>query len=272
MTRAIIERLRREIAALEGTAPLDPAAGQAGLAIGVPEIDAHLPWNGLAPAALHEIFDAARPAASDPVGGPATAFAALLAARAQAAHGGPIVWIAPHRGQRRSLHGDGLAAWGLDPWGDALMCVHAHRATDALWAAEETLHADVAALVCVEIDAVDLAAGRRLKLAAETGAAAVLLLRRGPPIGGSGGVTRWVVRAAASAPATPMPTPGAPRWRLELAHVRGGRPAAWLVEWTHDLIDRPDQKPTHRLRLVPDAGDRPACLADETTGDGRRAA
>ena len=54
---ALLDDLRRRIAHLEHPA-LDAASGPLGtgaLPLGVAEIDSHLPWGGLAPAALHEI-------------------------------------------------------------------------------------------------------------------------------------------------------------------------------------------------------------------------
>ncbi len=96
----ILQRLRSRIAAIErGENSL--RASQAALPFGVDEIDAHLPWGGLATGAIHEILDgddnnatkhteiktkyAIQRRFGDGLNGAVTAFVAGLAGRAQQA-------------------------------------------------------------------------------------------------------------------------------------------------------------------------------------------
>ncbi|MFQ3623847.1 MAG: hypothetical protein SNJ73_09905, partial [Acetobacteraceae bacterium] len=151
---SLLDGLRREVARLEGA-----AQARAGEPVPIaPGIDGVLPGGGLARAAIHEIL------ASDP--GTCAAFCGLVLGRA----GGPATWIE----ERPEPYPPGLAAFGLDPAG--LIVVRAGRA-DLLWAAEECLRCAALGAVVAVLPALDLAAGRRLQLAAEAGGALGLLVR-----------------------------------------------------------------------------------------------
>lgn len=265
---ATLSRLRQRIAALEGAA-LEGSGGEnhGVISFGLAAIDAHLPAGGLAGGCVHEIA-CGNEGGSD--SGSATAFAAALAGRAQQLYRPPVVWIAPRIGQRESLYGPGLAAFGLDP--AALIVVRVPSpgrtgAAQALWAMEEALRTPAIGAVCAEIDTIDLTASRRLQLAAEAGGTFGLLLRgtvqgagnsAAPPIAS---VTRWRVTAAPSGPTRPAPLPvsllGATRWQVELLRVRGGRPHHWLLEWRHDPIC----ETAGGFALAAAPGDRPAVPA-----------
>ncbi len=217
-------------------------------ALGIAAIDDALPGGGLARGALHEIEvagDAGREAAL----GAASGFAAVLLARFAAGRGSgaahrPVLWC-----QRRiDLYAPGLAAFGLDP--ARLIVVRAPAPRQVLWVLEEALRGRRLAAVLGEVDGIDLAASRRLQLAARAGTACVLL-RRGPAPGISAAVTRWRVGpapgdAVQSGHALPH-DPGASRWRVELVRCRGGAARAWLVEWCHE---------THRFTMAAPLADR----------------
>ena len=59
-------------------------------------------------------------------------------------------------------------------------------------------------------------------------------------------MTRWVVAPAPSAAV--HREPGRPRWRVELAHARGGFEGAWIVE-------QENADATHALRVVAELAD-----------------
>ena len=268
---ATLSRLRRRIAALEGnsagSATGSATGGRSVISFGLAAVDAHLPAGGLARGCVHEITGGS---ASSSKNGSATAFAAALAGRAQRLHRPPVVWIAPRIGQRESLYGPGLAAFGLDPAALIVVRVPApgrDGAAQALWAMEEALRTPAVGAVCAEIDALDLTASRRLQLAAEAGGGFGLLLRgtvnraANSAVPPSASVTRWRVTAAPSAPASPASLapslPGATRWQVELLRVRGGRPHHWLLEWRHD----PTYETAGGFALAAAPGDRPAVPA-----------
>lgn len=217
------ERIRR----IEGVGGAD---GTALVPLGLPDLDAALPGGGLALGAVHEVVGA--DARLD--GGAATAFAALLLARLAAGRG-PVFWIGPaHDRHGHALYPPGLAAYGLAP--DRLVLVQADGrgkkgAADILWAMEEALRCPRVGAVIAEVGELDLAASRRLQLAAEAGGVPGLLLRLGPRrMESSACVTRWRLSAAPGEP-DGLPGLGDPAWRAELLRVRGGRPGVWRLSW-----------------------------------------
>ncbi len=251
-----LARLRDEVRRLErapshhGAVP----AGAAGdvVALGIGEIDGHLPWNGLPRGALHEVI------AGD--AGAGVGFAAVLAARLAARDtkndaDGMVLWCEG----ARTLDAGGLYAPGLERFGlapERVICVRARADRDALWALEEGLGAGLAAVVG-EVGAVTLTESRRLQLAAEAVGTAVLLLRptAAATVPGAA-LTRWRLGSLPGATAPGMPGVGRARWRAELFRCRGGAAATWEMEWrdeTGDLAlaaplrDRPDRAEPARL-------------------------
>ena len=229
-------------------------------ALGIAAIDDALPGGGLARGALHEI-EVAGGAGREAALGAASGFAAVLLARFAAGRGSgaargsgagrgsgaahrPVLWC-----QRRiDLYAPGLAAFGLDP--ARLIVVRAPASRQVLWVLEEALRGRRLAAVLGEVDGIDLAASRRLQLAARAGTPC-LLLRRSPAPGISAAVTRWRVGpapgdAVQSGHALPHNL-GASRWRVELVRCRGGAARAWLVEWCHE---------THRFTMAAPLADR----------------
>jgi protein ImuA len=241
-----VARLRCRIAAIERGGSGSPRPDGA-LPLGLADIDAHLPWGGLAAGAVHEFLDgdgtAAGLALAGTPGGALTGFAAALAGRAQCLRARPLVWIAPRSDTRESLYGPGLAAFGLDP--AHLVAVRIPPGGDfaatALWAMEEALRTPAVGLVAAEIEDLDLTASRRLQLAAEAGGGLGLLLRRDTPhrdgasLPPTASVSRWRISALPGGPpefaGLHLDLPGAPRWRAELLRARGAVPKTWQLEW-----------------------------------------
>lgn len=236
-----LARLRARIATLEGVgAEAVPGA----VALGVPEMDAALPWGGLALGCLHEVTGATH---TDDIGdGAASAFSAMLLGRLATEARRPALWIG---------HGDvpyapGLAALGLSP--ERLVLVRPYRAAQSLWALEEALRCRALAGVLAEVWNVDLTAARRLQLAAKASGVPALLLNHGPTAGAA--VTRWRIGTSRS---RGDPTLGVGHWcwKVELLRCRGrgaddqGRVATWEVEWNEQA---------RGLRLAAPAADRAA--------------
>ena len=226
--------LRARIRTLElGGVPAGAAA------LGIATIDDVLPGGGLARGALHEVEVAPAGGGREASLGAASGFAAVLLARFAAGRG-PVLWC-----QRRvDLYAPGLAAFGLDP--ARLIVVRAPAPRQALWVLEEALRGRRLAAVLGEVDGIDLAASRRLQLAARAGTPC-LLLRRGPAPGISAAVTRWRVGPAPGDAARHAHHLGASRWRVELVRCRGGAARAWLIEWCHE---------THRFTMAAPLADR----------------
>lgn len=206
-----LEGLKRRLAALERRAGAAARGGVVGF--GLADIDRALPRGGLERGALHEGLAGE---------GVAAGWAAALAARA----GGLILWCRVKR--NAELYAPGLAAFGLPP--ERLILARARSEQETLWAMEEGLRSGRFSAVVGEARRLDLAASRRLQLAAEAGGGLALLLRPPEAAGVSAAKTRWRIAPVASA-APEWRGVGRPRWRLDLLRVRGGAPRGWIVDW-----------------------------------------
>ncbi len=113
-----------------------------------------------------------------------------------------------------------------------------------LWAIDLAARCPAAAAVVADGSRLDMAATRRLQLAAESGSALVLCARPPEEMNHlSAAMTRWLVCCAPSADKTP-------RWNVELVRCKGMQPGSqWTVEWKSAqggvvvhavLADRPD--------------------------------
>lgn len=235
---ALLAALRARISGIERLAPVAASTWN----LGVPEIDARLPPQGLAPAAVHEI--AAEGYADTPA---AMGFAASLGIRRLSmadSASRPLLWarLCHANGEWGRLYGHGLARLGLPR--DRLLTVSLRRPQSLLWTVEEALKSGSLALIIADTDrhAFDLTAARRLSLAAKAGSTPALLLFPHGLSGGTAALTRWSVRANPSSPPFfDAGAPGPPSWVLALVRCRAGRPGVWSVEWDHA---------THRFSLV----------------------
>jgi protein ImuA len=185
----------------------------AALPLGVPAIDAALPWDGLPRAALHEV-------AGPPDDRAAADFCVALLERL--ASFGPVVWI----GSPRDPDVNDLAP--LERGHISLLRIAARRRKEKLRALEEALQMPALAAVVAEIDTLDLVATRRLELAAEAHGVTALLLSRRIGRRETGARTRWHVLTE------PGENGAMPRWQVTLDHCPGGTPATWIVERNGD--------------------------------------
>ena len=244
---AVLKQLRESLSALEtGALRRRPV-----LPFGLEPVDSRLADRGLRLDALHELAGETPDLPDDCA---ATLFLAGIAARAW----GPVLWVV----RRRDLFAPGLAQAGLDP----KRLIYAEAADDAglLAMMEEGLRHRGLGAVIGEVRRADMAATRRLQLAAEGGRTIALLLRRHARSGGdplaapSAAVTRWRIATAPSAP-LPVEGVGRPRWRVGLVRQKGGESFERIVEACDE---------TGRCALPADVADRSAAAG----GANRRAA
>jgi protein ImuA len=199
-----------------------PPPGGGGVAFGDARVDGCLP-DGLARAGWHEI---GADGIEAELGALAAAFAASWLSRLAGA--APVLWIAP----TADLHPPGLCAYGLDP--GRLLLAHSRDDAGTLAAMETALRGGAVAAVVGEVGRLGRLAGRRLHLACLAGGRPGFVLRRWPhgrnadDSAGAAATTRW--RLAAAPSVAEHSEPGPPRWRVTLAHARGGRPGAWLMQ------------------------------------------
>src|SRR5205085_5280115 len=190
-----LDALRAEIRAIERGDAV--AAARPAVPFGLEAVDARLAGGGLLPA-LHEAA-AASPAPGDDAA--ATLFLAALAARfARAGAGGQVLWAVA----RRDLFAPGLASAGLMP--DRILFAQCRDDAETLAVMEESVRHGSLAAVLGEIGRAEMAATRRLQLAAEESGTPALLLRRwrktelDPLAAPSAAFTRWRIGCAPSAP------------------------------------------------------------------------
>lgn len=214
--------LRRRLEALERAGRTQRAV----LPFGVPAIDAALPGGGLGLGALHEVAGEG-PDAED--GAVAAAFLAGILARLSPPR--PVLWCLP----AADLYGPGLVACGLSP--ERLILAAPRGDAELLWAMEEGLRTAALAAVIGEVEALPLAASRRLQLAAEASGVTAFALRRWrngvaerERTAPNSAVTRWRVAALPGDLSAGEPGIGRPLWRVELWRCRGGGSASWEME------------------------------------------
>jgi protein ImuA len=221
-----LNRLRQMLAGVDPS--LAPRWPGGAATFDLSNIDAAL-GGGLARTELHEL------APASPIDlAAATGFAVALAARAQRLRG-QVLWIAMDFAltEAGDPYGLGLDLFGLST--TSLLMLRVPRATDVLWAAEESLRCRALAGVVAELAGdveVELTASRRLALAAREGAALALLLRHRSSSEPSAAATRWRI---ASGPSKPDNYGGLGRTRFELSLVknRRGPVGRWSIEWNH---------------------------------------
>ena len=249
----MISLLRQKIQAIENKTPLSSLAnlncrksGQFELKnivpLGVPEVDAALPWNGFPTNGLHEIFgDTA-----------ALGFLVVLITRlteilSRTRHSTQVLWCQ----QGRDLCGQGLAQFGIDP--NQIILVHGKNDREIIWAMEEGLRSSSLAAVIGKLHKIPPIASRRLHLAAEENETTGLLLRTAPSnmvrqAPTSSALTRWCVTSAPSITPAQGGGLGVPQWHLELQRCRlsaasggklesAGQPRSWQVEWYNETSD-----------------------------------
>ena len=219
------------------------------LALGIAEIDAHLPWGGMPTSGLHDVV------AHDP--GMASAFCTLLCARLanNSAGSGTVLWCeGSHTLDAGMLYAPGLRRFGIDP--AQLILARTRRDAETLWAMEEGLRCVALAAVVGAVSKASLTQTRRLQLAAEIRGVPALMLRPATVgIAPSAALTRWRIGPVPGrAVATENFTTGlAPlRWRMDLFRCRSGMPGIWDVEWRDETRD---------LALAAPLCDRPATPA-----------
>ncbi|MCA3555930.1 hypothetical protein [Aestuariivirga sp.] len=200
---------------------------------GLPELDRHLPAQGLRRAGLHDVSPRAygdQPAAMG--------FALALALRRLNDMGErrPLLWcrLAAHEREHGRLYGHGLERLGLPR--HRFVTITLRKPASLLWTMEEALKSGAVAAVLGDAEAAhaDLTATRRLSLAAAAGKCAAILTFARPDCAATASHTRWTAAAVPSlSPAHDAGAPGAPCWSVELTRARGGRPGAWTLEWHH---------------------------------------
>ena len=240
----LIEALRRHIGRIEQRQRRFTTAQNRGQPwnLGLPQLDNHLPTQGLARSGLHDVSPRAY---GDMPAAMGFALALALCRMVEPAEQRPLLWcrLAGQEREYGRLYGHGLERFGLPR--QRFVTVTLRKPTALLWTMEEALKSGALALVIGDADAAHagLTATRRLQLAAQAGKSAGLLVFSRPEACATASHTRWVAGTGPSrSPPYDHTAPGVPAWMIELTRARGGRPGAWILEWHHA---------PHRFTLVP---------------------
>lgn len=204
---------------------LEDASGAARAPLGHALADTCL-GGGLRLAVLHEVF----PAEANE--GAASGFALTLAVRALVRHKW-LLWVRQNFSalENGEIHAAGLLDMGIDP-----KHVLMFRAPDAMAA----LRAGAEGITCKGMGAIiieawgktrrlDLAASRRLTLAARQHGVTVIMLRFGAEPEPSAAETRWLVKSVSSSPGSE--DWGMPAFDAALVRNRHGACGHWVMEW-----------------------------------------
>ena len=211
--------------------------------IGLPEIHAHLPGDGLALGVLHEVMAAAygdRPSAFG--------FAFALMSGALQTRLGPAMLVMTRRAlqDHGRPYAHGLRQLGIDL--ARLVLIETRNDKDAHWALEETLRSQ--ARPSMVLGAVggnlDLTVSRRRNLAAAAHSTPLVVVRPTGATGTTAAATRWSISSATAVPDR-FGALGKNTWHARLERCRNGRPGEWIVEWTDD---------PHSFRLAESLADR----------------
>ena len=263
-----VARLRRAVAAIEGRR--EAALPRAAVRLPLTRALDRALGGGLAADGLHEIAPA-----SPADGSAAMGFALALAARFMAVRGRAAIVMAEDfaLAEMGALYGPGLAAFGLDL--GQLVFVRAPDAPALFQAMEDALKSGAPAAVIGEawrLKSYDLAASRRLLLAARAGGAPALLTAAsayGAADGfSSAAETRFEIAAA---PSAHLPSagggrglPGAPAFAVRLVKARIGAGGAgqgadptriFRLTWRAEELSF--DEPTLSLPVAATADDRP---------------
>jgi len=199
-------------------ASANPSSFRPAWSTGRRALDARLPGGGWPTASLIEVLLGA------PGLGEIQLFLpALVQCQRKASGDTPwLVWIAPpHEPFAPALAQEGIEL-------ARLIVVRPTTATEALWAAEQTLSSGVCAAVLLWLKGTDDRWLRRLKLAAEAGGALGVLFRP----------ERHRFESSPAALRLLL-TPGALEPQLEILKVQGGRPGP--VDWLDSSVSRPPE-------------------------------
>jgi protein ImuA len=257
MNKTLASDHAERLAALKGSLEkvgLETTHGQALARLGHVEADACL-GGGLRLGALHEVL--AREANS----GASIGFAALmlqlcLQHNLQQKY---LLWIRQDFSalELGEISAPGFLEFGIHP--SRLLLMRAANATDVMRAGLEALTCPHLAAVLLEIPGeptvLDLAATRRLTLAAGGSGVTAVLLRPSADPSPSACETRWCITSA--------PSPeheedwGVPRFDAELQRNRHGPTGHWVMEWSGDGVFREAGRKTDSGALAAASIDRP---------------
>ncbi|PQJ09556.1 Error-prone repair protein ImuA [Flavipsychrobacter stenotrophus] len=140
---------------------------------------------------------------------------------------GICLWV----GTKRTIFPPALIAFGIQP--ERIIFIDVAKSKEVLWVIEEGLKCNTLIAVVGELQELSFTESRRLQLAVEESRVTGFIHRYKPKSENTVAcVSRWKINPLRSIIEDGMPGVGAPRWNVQLAKVRNGKPGSWDVEWT----------------------------------------
>lgn len=140
---------------------------------------------------------------------------------------GFCLWVS----SRRVIFPPALKVLGIDP--EFVIFVDLLRDKDVLWVVEEGLKCNALAAVVGELKELSFAQSRRLQLTIEQSKVTAFIHRIEPRTeNATACAARWKISPLPGIIESGLPGVGFPKWRVELAKVRNGRPGSWELAWT----------------------------------------
>lgn len=220
--------LRRRIARLEQQGVSVATLTDAGVSLGVSELDGAFIGGKLPPGIHHCVGSRVEDGSAAMILAVAT-FLALPGTvdRAKLL----IVQEIDARREHGDLHGPGLLALGLSP--ENVVFIRAKDGAEALMVADEALRSRAAPVVLLELRrggrGVDLAVTRRFNMAARRAGVFMFLIT--PDLDAtSAATTRWMVSSTTSQ--GQRRRLGPPTFNVDLVRNRAGSSGRWIIEWS----------------------------------------
>ncbi len=217
----IIQQLQKEILSLQGG---KISTSKQRFHTGLGPIEWAFPNKTFPIAAVHEFISPTIEAAAATNG-----FITGLLSQLMQKKGGNCLWI----GTKRTIFPPALMAFGINP--DRIIFIDPAKPKEALWVIEEGLKCNALTVVVGELSELSFTESRRLQLAVEQSRVTGIIHRNQPRSENTVAcVTRWKITPSGSITEEGMPGVGCPRWNVQLAKVRNGKPGVWQVEWANN--------------------------------------
>ena len=213
----IVQELRTRILAMQGI----NKPGTGNCSIGLGDIETAFPEGVFPKNAIHE-FTSHEPESAATTSGFLSCLLHSLTNRK-----GFCLWVS----SRRVIFPPALKLLGVDP--ECVIFVDLQNDKDVLWAVEEGLRCSALVAVVGELKELTFAQSRRLQLTIEESQVTGFIHRVLPKSENTTAcAARWKISPLPGIIESGLPGIGFPKWRVELAKVRNGKPGSWELAWT----------------------------------------
>lgn len=231
----ILQELRTRILAMQGINK--PGGDHCSMGLG--NIETAFPGGAFPKSAIHEFISHEPETAASTSGFLSCLLQSLMDRR------GFCLWVS----SRRIVFPPALKWLGIDP--ECVIFVDLSNDKDVLWAVEEGLRCSALVAVVGELRELTFAQSRRLQLTTEESQVTGFIHRVQPKTENTTAcAARWKISPLPGIIEPGLPGIGFPKWHVELAKVKNGRPGSWDLAWTPAGFE-------HFSKSLPDTGNKP---------------